>query len=154
MGKNPVAAIVAVIILIVAVVMIAKSMSGGSAVQGGDTDAFWYDTGSKELYGGPHDIPPLKAPSGSDGVRAYVFASTSCDKAGDRFISHLETNPDREAHLNARSIEERVALAGAQMIRREADADWVTADSDEGRAILQETFEAGQNNVPCLKYTK
>ena len=156
MGKNPVVAVVAVIILIVAIVLIAKSMSGGAGgVPGGAGDVFWYDTGSKTLYGAPQDdLPPIKAPSGSDGVIAHVFAKGSCDNASDRFIVYLQKFPNKEAILNANSIETRGPLLAAMLIRRENDADWVEAGSEEGAAIFAEAVAAGTGGVACTEYRK
>ena len=153
MGKNPVVAIIAVIILIVAIVMIARSMSGGS----GSADygeLFWYDTGSKQLYAGPHEMPPIKAPSGSEGVQAYVFAKSSCDNASDRFIVYLEKFPNKKAIMNASGMEERNALMAKRLIRRENDAEWVEANSDEGAAITAEVMAARETGVLCAEYRK
>jgi len=154
MGKNPVVAIIAVIVLIVAIVMIARSMSGDSGAVQKVGDVFWYDTGSNQLYGAPMDIPPLKAPSGSDGVIAYVFAKGSCDNAADRSIAYLETNPDRDAIMNAAGMEERIPLMEQRLVRREGDTEWVEANSDEGAAILAEAAAARQDGVACLEYRK
>jgi len=154
MGKNSVVAIIAVIILIAAIVLIARNMSGGFG--SGETfgHVFWYDTGSKELYGAPAALPPITAPSGSEGVTAYVFAKGSCDNAGDRFIVYLEKYPDKEAVMNAPTMVERAPLMEQRLIRREDDADWVEASSDEGVAILAEADAAGQNGVACPEYRK
>ena len=153
MGKNPVVAIIAVIILIVAIVMIFKPSDTGVVGEAGD--AFWYDTGSKELFGAKHDMPPIKAPSGSEGVSAYVFANGSCDNAADRFIVFLEKFPDKDAIMNATSMEERIPLIEARLVRRENDADWVAANSEEGMAIVAEEKAARDSGAtPCVKYTK
>ena len=160
MGKNSVVGVIAAIVLIVAIVMVARSMSGSSGEQTVattdvlTTDVFWYDTGSKELYGAPLDLPPLKAPSGSDGVIAFVFATGSCDNAADRFIACLMTYADREAVMTAADMETRRALMEKRLVRRETDASWVEASSPEGKAILEEADKAQQNGVPCRRYRK
>ena len=154
MGKNSVVAIIAVIILIVAIVMIARSMSGGSGSAPAMGDIFWYDTGSKELYAGPHEMPPLKAPSGSEGVQAHVFAKGSCDNAGDRFIVYLEKYPDKEAVMNAPTMAERMPLMEQRLVRRENDAEWVEAGSPDGVAILAEADAARQSGTACVEYKK
>ncbi len=155
MGKNPVVAIIAVIILIVAIVLIAKNMSGDSGGVQRSGDGFWYDTGSKKLFGASSiEMPPIKAPSGSEGVLAYVFAKGSCDNASDRSIVYLEKYPDRDAIMKAASIEDRMPLLAKRLVRRENDADWVEASSEEGAAIIAEGTAARQSGKQCTEYKK
>ena len=151
MGKNPVVAIVAVIILIVAIIMIAKSMSpGGGGVEQGETRAFWYDTGTNKLYGAPPDVPPLPAPSGSEGVSAFVFAQGSCDNASDRFIGYLEKFPNRDAIMAAQGAFERMPLMEEALIRGEDDEDWVLKHSPAGADIMA----ASQGLNQCFTYAE
>ena len=137
MGKNPVVTLIAVIILIVAIIMIAKSMSRGSGVVvTGDTRATWYDTGTNKLFGAPAATPPIKAPSGSDGVQAHMFANGSCDNAGDRFIGYLEMYPNKDAIDQAQGAFERAPLMDEAMVRAEDDEEWVNRNSAEGAQLM------------------
>jgi len=137
MGKNPVVAIIAVIILIVAIVMIFKSMSGPSIDDGGvDPRVTWYDTSTKKLFGAPPDVPPIEAPSGAEGVLAYMFAEGSCDNAGDRFIGYLEKFPNKDAIMAAQGAFERMPLMEEALVRGENDEDWVRKNSPEGQDVL------------------
>ena len=150
MGKNPVVAVIAVIVLIVAVVLIVKNMSGGGPkVQVGDV--FWYDTGDKKLYPAPQtELPPMTAPSGQEGVMAYVFTEGSCDNANERFIGFLEKHPDKEAFKQAGGLEGRIALLERRLVRRPEDAEWIAAGTPEGQELTNMIMQYKQ----CREYVK
>ena len=150
MGRNPVVALIAVIILIVAIIMIAKNMSGGGGgVGASETRVFWYDTGTNKLFGAPPNISPIEAPSGSNGVSAFVFASGSCDNAGDRFIAYLEMFPNKDAIMAAQGFE-RMPLMEEALVRGVDDEDWVLKNSLEGAEVMA----GGQGLLQCVTYAE
>lgn len=161
MGKNPVVAVIAVIVLIVAVVIIFRQLGVGAGGIGGPKDAYWYDLDTGKLF--PHKAvtPPVKAPSGGEGVRAYVYACTSCDDKSDRFIGFLERYSDEGKKI----LEEgptadsgpmyRVEAMEHSEVRREADAEWVSgANMEEAMALRQEhqTKCGGKPAKPCFVF--
>ena len=150
MGRNPVVTVIAVIVLIVAVIFIIRGVTDRPIPVGLAT---WYDTGTNKLYGAKPDlVPPMPAPSGSEGVRAIIAARGSCYKEADRFIAYLEKYtddgkvqfkevqqehpPDFLAQMTRISMEER-------LVRREQDDQWFPADSVEGQAIMSVVHERG-----------
>ena len=159
MGKNPIVAVIAVIILIVAAVMIIKGMTGKTSGPMGD--ASWYDTGTGELYAGPEgELPPMAAPSGSEGVLAAVFARGSCESKADRFIGYLskfteEGKPLLRAAQAELPLEPRkmsAITAEHRLVKREKDTEWVATGTEEGQAIIAETHEKGIR--VCLTFLK
>jgi len=70
----------AVVLLIIALGVTVCSISGGgtSATGPGVGQQWFLDEGTNKLFAAEADaVPPIQAPSGKDGVRAYVF---TCDK--------------------------------------------------------------------------
>lgn len=117
---------------------------------------WFYDLNSGKLFIADKElIAPIEAPSGAlpsgepAGVRAYVLSYASQAGESGRFIGFLETaNPDAEDE-GADSSD--VEAGGARqwgcgkLICRVEDEQWVAADSDEGRAILEEAFIPNEN---------
>ena len=148
MGKNPVVAVVAIIVIIVAVILIARRfMSPG--VTGAVGAGTFYDVGKKEVYPqtDPGAIPPVKLPSGNEGVRAWVYSCSSCDDKTSHLIGYLEKYTEEGKAAVQRSYDMPTDFAARaearqyRLIRREDDKDWVDWDSMEGEAILAEAEE-------------
>lgn len=161
MGKNPVVAVVAVIIIVVAVILMLRSGSGAGTGGAGATAVPWYDTGTSKLYGQTElsAIPPVKAPSGEEGVRAFVFSCTNCSDKSSQFIAYLEKYaPEARAEYEKlRSSEDMPARAAAQqntMVRGEDDTEWVERMTDEGQAIIFSAADqcAPSPAQPCTTY--
>ncbi len=102
-------------------------------------------------------IPPIEAPSGPlangepAGVRAYVFTYSNEPNTTDTFIGFLETTDPNVDKSSIGPMDLRVSGAEiwgkGRLIRRVKDEKWVPANSEEGRAVLKETFrqnEAGE----------
>lgn len=160
MGQNPVVAVIAAIVLIVAVVLVIRFVAGG---EGGPTNlSNWYDIDKKQLYGAPgQDTPPMKAPSGGEGVKARVYANGSCDNKDDRFIGYLEkfseaTKAELRGMKSPIDHAEMARIANeGKMVKRPEDADWVEGNSDAGLEI-QADYK-GPPNVdpkPCAFFLK
>ena len=160
MVKNPVVAAVAVIVLVVALYIILRQVGLGG--RGNPSDAFWYDVDKGVLF--PHEgaTSPIEAPSGGEGVRAYVFACTSCDDDSDRFIGYMERyTPEGKrilAEEEAKAPTERNPMARmAAMphleIRRETDTEWYLSQ-DEITIIKDEITQrcGGKKAIPCKTF--
>lgn len=53
---------------------------------------YFYDLGTGSLFVAPNtEVPPITAPSGKMGVRAYVYSCGDCGDEAQRFIGYLET---------------------------------------------------------------
>ena len=130
MGKNPVVAVIALVVLAVALFIIIRTLGGGGGTRGNPSDAFWYDLQTGKLF--PHEgaVSPIEAPSGGQGVRAYVFACKSCDDDNDRFIGYLERYTAEgkrifEAEQAKNNPMARMAAMSHLEVRREKDTEWL-----------------------------
>jgi len=113
---------------------------------------WYYDLKHRRLFVAQEgQIPPIEAPSGPlangepAGVRAYVFTYSNEPNTTDTFIGFLETTDPNVDKSSIGPVDLKVS--GAEMfatkgrlIRRVKDEKWVPANSEEGRAILKETF--------------
>ena len=156
MGNNPAVAIIAAIVLIVAVVWIASSVFNiGGGGGGPSDDTFFYDTQTKKLFGAlPTEVAPIEAPSGAEGVLAYVFKKKGgdCKNADDRFIAYLWRHPDPEAVKAAVGAIERGLIMNQADVRREDESDWVPRDSAEGDEIIREFPDDSRDR--CMEYRR
>lgn len=102
-------------------------------------------------------LPPIEAPSGPlangepAGVRAYVFTYSDDPNTTDTFIGFLETIDPNVDKSSIGPMDLRVSgaevFSKGRLIRRVKDKKWVEANSEEGKAILKQTFrknEAGK----------
>jgi hypothetical protein len=117
---------------------------------------WYYDLNTGELFTAESgQSPPIKAPSGSTpegkkaGVRAYVLSYVYEPNEAERFVGFLETTATEAMLANAperlRNPSGAKKWARGKMIRRVTDAEWVLADSEEGRKIRAEAFAANEN---------
>jgi hypothetical protein len=117
---------------------------------------WYYDLNTGKLFTAESgQTPPIKAPSGRTpegkkaGVRAYVLSYAYEPNEAERFIGFLETTATEEMLANAparlRKPSGANKWARGKMIRRVTDAEWVLADSEEGRKIRAEAFAPNEN---------
>lgn len=127
--KNPVAALIVVVVLVGIAVLIV--MRGNSAPSGGNT-VYFYDLGSGQLFHAAADaVPPIDSPSGANlGVGAAVFACGDCAAEGDRFIAYLQTLEPSEIEGEMRSLIAPVPDGG--------EPQWVSSDSRAAGALIQQ----------------
>ena len=151
MGKNPVVAVVAAIVLVVAVWLIARSLGFGGG-GGGAPHAGWYDLETGTIFGAvdPGDFQTVAAPSGGEAVRARVFACNDCDDADDRFLGFLERYSDEarqvlaEEQAKGNRMMARAAAMAYVEVRGPEDEEWVGAMDPDGLAIQSEAkFKCG-----------
>ena len=118
---------------------------------------WFYDLKHQRLFIEKKQLPPIEAPSGPlangqpAGVRAYVFTYSDDPNTTDTFIGFLETIDPNTDKSTIGPMDLRVSgaemFANGRLIRRIKDKKWVPANSQEGKAILKETFrknEAGK----------
>ena len=152
MGRNPVVAATAVVVLVFAMIFIVRHFMDSGLPQPGQAN--WYDMSTGKFYGGfkvGEALPPVTLPSGSEGVIAAVFARGSCDNAADRFVGFLYkyTDEGKAMIIKGRAAVpmDLGALQDAAMnerfIKRLDDDRWVVAGSDEGMEIIAPTKEEG-----------
>lgn len=131
----------AVVVLILSLGTIILSQGGRAPVR--PVDVYYYDVGTGDLFQEKNTlIPPISAPSGKPGVRAYVFACGDCGDDSKRFIGWLEmytpdakrimTSPPTEAeNMDAFEVMER-----GHLISVPGNNEWVSMSSEEGFEIM------------------
>jgi len=150
MGKNLVVPVIAVIVLIVAAVLIVRTITGSDVLAAGK--GTWYDTGSGKIYGGPAGVlPPVPAPSGKDGVAAAVFSKGACKNSADRYIAYLyKYTEEGKKRMEAAQLEAtddarpdpdvekiRAITREHRLVKREKDTEWVQLGTEEGAEIAK-----------------
>ena len=118
---------------------------------------WFYDLKHQRLFVEKKQLPPIEAPSGPlangepAGVRAYVFTYSNDPNTTDTFIGFLETIDPNVDKSSIGPMDLRVSgaevFSKGRLIRRVKDKKWVEANSEEGKAILKQTFrknEAGK----------
>jgi hypothetical protein len=117
---------------------------------------WFYDPNTGKLFVARiNSVSSINAPSGTAPgdklapVRAYVFSYAYEPNEKNRFIGFLEiSNPAEEKEI---SESVNAGASGAKrwghgrLIRRVDDEQWVSADSNEGQAILNELFHPNKN---------
>jgi hypothetical protein len=152
-NRNPkvVIAITAASVFILLVVLIWLAIPGGPPEPEIVKKGWFYDLNSGKLFSARYDAkPPIKAPSGPlpgggrAGVKAYVLTYVDEPNESQRFIAFLETTrPDviKPTTTDEGATAGETILEQDIYIRTIEDANWVPADSPQGRAIIKEAFE-------------
>ena len=120
---------------------------------------WFYDLKHQRLFVAKKQLPPIEAPSGPlaneepAGVRAYVFTYSNNPNTTDTFIGFLETTDPNVDKSTIGPVDLRVSgaevFSEGRLIRRIKDKKWVPANSEEGRAIMKETFRKNeQGKIP------
>ena len=160
--QNPKIIIAIAGIFVFVLLAIAISLSGNDKEfkANRNNKAWFYDLNTGELFTAKTDkLPPIKAPSGHlpngepAGVRAYVFSYAKEPNESDYFIGFLETfTPEAKKHLSkliklktAKSRESIKKLDDGRLVRRAGSNQWVPANSNEGRAIINEALYPNEN---------
>lgn len=120
-------------------------------------DAWFYDLNTQTLFAADsRKTPPVKAPSGDlpdgdpAGVRAHVLPASGSPTDAEPFICYLEKFTPEGKKLVASFQNSQTGITedmvrqlnNNRLIRRPADTQWVTANSEEGRWILQQASYA------------
>lgn len=135
MSEKPAVGIsVAVAALVVAGIVVA--IGGGDGRKSTSLSAreklWFYDLGSKELFAGPaKERPPVKATSGEDGVRAYVFSCGQCSES-EQFIGYLENFEDVTPKPGENAM---IASNRGHLIRAVDGTEWFPAISEDANKI-------------------
>ncbi|MGB2807353.1 MAG: hypothetical protein WBC22_06420 [Sedimentisphaerales bacterium] len=151
-------AVVTVLLLLMTVIGL---LSSGEAPKVKEYKKGWfYDLKAGKLFVAKSKlIPPIEAPSGPlengkpSGVKAYVFSYKYEPNESERFIGFLETftpearrNQTNSATSKGDSAAELIKQWGeGRLIRRVEDEQWFAANSNEGRAIIENAFSPNEN---------
>ena len=122
----------------------------GEAVKVKEYDKGWfYDLNTGQLFVAKSDaVVPIEAPSGPlpngkpAGVLAYVFSYVPEPNDSQRFIGFLEMpNPNFKGDSFDSRLSGAKRWGQGKLICKPEDNKWVSANSKEGQAILQEFFQ-------------
>ncbi|MHC4694699.1 MAG: hypothetical protein ACYS67_18320 [Planctomycetota bacterium] len=157
--------VVTVLLLITTVIGL---LSSGEAPKVKEFKKGWfYDLNTGQLFVAKSQlIPPIEAPSGPRengepaGVKAYVFSYKHEPNELERFIGFLETftpeakrNQTTSANSGGGSASELIQQWGeGRLIRRIEDEKWFTANSKEGRAIIENAFSPNEKGERARYY--
>ncbi len=104
---------------------------------------WYYDLNTGKLFKSKvGQMTPIKAPSGPladgtpAGVRAYVFID---DRTGEKVVGFLEKEKPIESEESENENGSQQPLA-EKFLKKVDGAEWVSATSEEGRAIAKEYF--------------
>lgn len=116
---------------------------------------WFYDLNTGKLFVADGDlVPPIEAPSGPlpngepAGVKAYVFSYAIEPNESERFIGFLETfqpeTKEQEAAPTKKASGGAEKWGRGRLIRRLSDEQWIPANSEQGKAILNELFSRNE----------
>jgi hypothetical protein len=155
-------------VLLLLLIVIAQLMPYRSPITLPPHKVWFYDLNTNELFVADGDkIPPIKAPSDKlvdgepAGVKAHVLSYIRDPNESERFIGYLEKyTPEGKKLLSTvkksgtgvtkEMIQE---LNKNRFVRTADDNRWFLADSDRGRAILEQVFrtnEKGERPHACI----
>lgn len=119
-------------------------------------DVFFMDTADGSLFIDKSDqLPPVVAPSGKQGVRAFVFACGDCGNEANRFVGWLETytpeaykaimtpQPNPNGEMDIYELVENGHMVASPVQKR-----WVKANSEAGFKIMDAIQNKCGNEAP------
>ena len=153
--QNPAVAIAfaAIVLAIALLILLYGSGLIGSPAPTSTSKFYYYDVQSGELFADQANLnPPIKAPSGGDGVLAQVYGCGDC--SGEPFVGLLKTYTPAAK----KAIEKGLPPGpGGELVRLPGDdTQWVPADSDAGRKLRLDSVAAarahckGVEPTPCF----
>jgi hypothetical protein len=151
---------ITVVFLLILLTTVIGLLSSGEPPKVKEYKKGWfYDLNADKLFVAKSKlIPPIEAPSGPlengepAGVKAYVFSYKYEPNESERFIGFLETftpeaRMNQTTSVNSRgdSAAELIKQWGeGRLIRRIEDGKWFSANSKEGRAIIENAFSPNE----------
>jgi hypothetical protein len=136
MNNSPAATTIgAVVVLLIAlgIVFYTTGVFGGAEQGTGTGHFYFYDVEANTLFSAEtSQIPPIKAPSGGEGVLAQVYC---CGDCSDHFITRLE----KYTPAGKRGMENNGPVSpGDKLVRSpEPGSEWVPANSSQGERVIE-----------------
>lgn len=112
---------------------------------------YFYDLNAGTLYVVPQDtVPPHTAPSGGEGVQAYVYDCGQC-QAGTRQIGYfIQYTPELKSLMERGEEAAPEAMLHGKLIRTPEGNAWVAAGSPLGRRIVEELKQRCSQPKPLV----
>lgn len=129
--------------------------ASGTSILGGNR-VYFLDLQTADLFDAPaNSKSPMTAPSGGEGVRAYVFACGSCADASQRFVAYVEKFSEQAAAELKRPTAERnmevyekghlVAAAPVQGIQPQ----WLSIDHRGASQVTESPWQRCDDAEEC-----
>jgi hypothetical protein len=148
---KPAAGIVVVVVVVLGIVAFNAARFSDHAEPG---SRFYLnvDTGEIEVFNAQSSLPPVKLPSGSNGVLAHVFACGDCD-GGEQFVVFLEKYTDEYRQAATAEVSDNMAPITTPVVGHHvailpedgADIRWVEMTSAEGARVARHGIERCDN---------
>ena len=146
-AKPQVGGLVVAVILVVAIVIAMTGMDPGEEMKTYDK-LYYYDLNSSELFVEKANYAPIKAPSGGEGVEAFVYTCGKCDKS-EWFIAWIQKyGPDARKYLTE-NVGDNTTLAKDTWVRKPDGSEWILEQSKEGIELQNTSCPQGGSIKQC-----
>ena len=164
LDENPTVGLLAALIVLGGSLAAIAFFIFGNKQGGTVVDIWFYDVDAKQLFvAKSNDLPPIQAPSGGPGVKAYVFACNDCNDPDDRFIAWVEmyTPEYKDILLNPPPMDPENPDAGidlsrimdeGQLVAKPDSNKWTPSTSERAFALMSGLEERCNGQIPktCL----
>ena len=147
--NSAVVTVITLLVLVVVVFFIVKSQFGSGRLDSGDVAVYYYDTVTKERFGGALDrVPPFVNDAGNECVRVAVFSCGECTE-DEMFVGYYEKFTDDMKRNLEQQIKEKgpeILLLPPHMLEmgqlRSLDGEtWYPAMDPEVRSVMMNIRE-------------
>ena len=119
-------------------------------------DVFFMDTADGSLFIDKSDqLPPITAPSGMQGVRAFVFACGDCGDEANRFVGWLETyTPEAKKAIETPAVgpeggmDNYEVIENGHLVASPKSKQWMMANSEQGFKIMDSVLSQCPDQAP------
>ena len=155
MNQNSAAVtIIAVVLLLISLGVIIMTLTPNNPSR--IVDVYFMDTADEVLFTATSDqLPPITAPSGKEGVRAFVFSCGDCGDKASQFVGWLETyTAEAKAAISAPMDDPEAGMANYELIENghmvcdPVSKRWVMANSEQGFNIMDMVQTKCGNTAP------
>ena len=155
--NSAVVTIIAVVLLLVSLGVIIMTLTPSSPNR--VVEVYFMDTADGQLFvEKSNQLPPIVAPSGKEGVRAFVFSCGDCGDEASRYVGWLETytaeakkaitgtteNPEGPEGM----VDNYELIENGHMVCDPQSKTWVPANSEPGFKIMDQIQNKCGNEPP------
>ncbi len=124
-------------------------------------EVYFMDTADGSIFTDKSDqLPPITAPSGKHGVRAFVFACGDCGDEANRFVGWLETyTPEAKKAIETPAAGPEGGMANYELVENghlvaspDSNGKWIKANSKDGFMLMDKIQGKCGNQAlkPCF----
>lgn len=153
--NSAVVTIIAVVLLLVSLGVIIMTLTPKNNLR--VVDVYFMDTADGSLFVDKSDkLAPVVAPSGKDGVRAFVFSCGDCGDEKSHFVGWLETyTPEAKKAIEAPVEDPEAGMGNYEVIEKghmvadPVNKKWYMSNSEEGYKIMDMMEARCGKDVPA-----